>query len=130
MTSVADGRKSRKLKGGSGMSHAEKPHGYTDIVGLVARTGLSISTINRLKKRGKIPFYQPGGKRSRVLFPSDAIETAADSQTPAITPTPVIEQDALNLRQPDTSEGAIVLSPVSDTSRLPGPMPRWRRHAK
>ena len=112
------------------MSHAEEQRNYVDIVELAARTGFSISTINRLKKRGKIPFYQPGGKRSRVLFPSDAIETAADSQTPAITPTPVVRQDTLNLCQPGTSEGPIVLSPSSDTSRLPGPMPRWRRHAK
>jgi hypothetical protein len=50
---------------------------YLDVRGLSARTGLSPSTIHRLKDQGKIPFYQPAGKRGRLLFPVDAIERAA-----------------------------------------------------
>jgi hypothetical protein len=41
---------------------------------------LSISTIHRLKRAGKIPCYQPSGKGGRLLFPPDAIERAAAAQ--------------------------------------------------
>src|SRR5262245_44414108 len=37
-------------------------------------TGVSESTIRRLKDADRIPFSQPGGHRSRVLFPPDALE--------------------------------------------------------
>lgn len=37
---------------------------------------LSLPTLHRLKRDGKIPFYQPAGKGGRLLFPSDAIERA------------------------------------------------------
>ena len=35
---------------------------------------LSIATIHRLKRAGKIPFFQPSGKGGRLLFPANAIE--------------------------------------------------------
>ncbi len=53
------------------------------ITELSAKSRLSLATIHRLKDQGKIPFYQPAGKRGRLLFPADAIEraAAAGSQT-------------------------------------------------
>ena len=57
---------------------------------LSQRSRLSVSTLNRLKKAGLIPFFQPGGKGSRVTFPADAIERAcadtADAQTVPAAP--------------------------------------------
>jgi len=55
---------------------------------LSQRSRLSVSTLNRLKKAGLIPFFQPGGKGTRVTFPPDAIEracaaTAADQAVSA-----------------------------------------------
>ena len=47
---------------------------YLNIDQFQSLTGLSKSTIHRLKDSGQIPFYQPGGKGSRLLFPADAIE--------------------------------------------------------
>jgi hypothetical protein len=43
---------------------------------LVARSGLSASTVQRYKDAGKIPFFQPGGPGGKLLFPPDAIEAA------------------------------------------------------
>ena len=55
---------------------------YLDIGELCAQTGLSRSTIHRLKRDGKIAFVQPAGKRGRVLFRRNAIELPpVDSKT-------------------------------------------------
>jgi len=110
------------------MSYAEEQRDYVDIVELAARTRVSMSTINRLKRRGRIPFYQPGGKRTRVLFPLNAIEGVISSQTPADARLPASGPVDGDLGHVGASEGSVLLSPSSDTSRLPGPMPRWRRY--
>jgi excisionase family DNA binding protein len=49
-------------------------------------SGLSASTIRRLVRAERIPFFQPWGKGGKLLFPGDAIEktspvTSADSVT-------------------------------------------------
>lgn len=81
---------------------------YVNKQELAARTGFSPATIQRLKDRGLIPFYQPGGKGSRVTFPSNAIERlAADEQGGMSSGAPFAEQSR---------------------TRIPGPQPRWRRH--
>lgn len=41
---------------------------------------LSVSTIHRLKRAGRIPYYQPAGEGGRLLFPPDAIERAGSSK--------------------------------------------------
>lgn len=40
---------------------------------------LSPATIHRLKRLGKIPFFQPSGPRGKLLFPTDAVEQAAQA---------------------------------------------------
>lgn len=50
---------------------------YLNIDQFQSLTGLSKSTIHRLKDAGTIPVYQPGGKGSRLLFPADALERSA-----------------------------------------------------
>ena len=73
---------------------------------LVARSGLSAATIQRYKDSRRIPFYQPGGKGGRVLFPLDAIEAAQREVTTGSSgPT-----------------GAVGQNPP----KLPGPRPRWQ----
>src|SRR5687768_6450886 len=37
---------------------------------------LSVSTLHRLKKAGRLTYFQPAGKGGRLLFPADAIERA------------------------------------------------------
>ena len=86
------------------MADSQDKMSYLDINQMVARTGLSRATIWRLKKDGKIPFYQPGGKNGRVTFPSDALERSGQSETPAIS------QVTADKSSPET---------------LPGPRPQW-----
>jgi len=85
------------------MAHSPDEKSYLDISELVARTGLSEATVWRLKRAGKIPFYQPGGKGGRVTFPANAIE-----------------RGGLEI-QTESSETADSDSP----ERLPGPCPQW-----
>ena len=70
---------------------------------LSQQSGFSLATIHRLKKAGKIPYFQPGGKGARLLFPPDAIEQAQQPyHCPNSTP----------------AEGDI-------PQRLAGPQPAW-----
>jgi excisionase family DNA binding protein len=52
---------------------------YLTTVELSEVTGISVSTIQRLRRKGVLPFYQPGGPRTRIVFPPDAIEQATEA---------------------------------------------------
>lgn len=86
------------------MVDSQDKKSYLDIGELVAHTGLSEATIWRLKRAGRIPFFQPAGKGGRVKFPEDAIESAGLT---AVRSAPRVVDD------PHPSE------------RLPGPLPKW-----
>src|SRR5947209_8719227 len=49
---------------------------FLTITELAEQTGISVSTLQRLRRKGAIPCFQPGGPRTRVVFPPDAIEQA------------------------------------------------------
>jgi hypothetical protein len=50
-------------------------------------SGLSFSTLRRLVRGRKIPFFQPSGKGGKLLFPPDAVECAAlDAPSPNVSP--------------------------------------------
>jgi excisionase family DNA binding protein len=87
----------------SGLSETQPS--YVDVKELSARAGISATTIHRLKRQGKIPFYQPAGKGGRVLFPADAIERAC------LTPT-----SSGPGRSGSVNQGQ---------ERLSGPCPAW-----
>lgn len=55
---------------------------YLSKLELARLSGLSPATIQRLKDSGAIPFFQPGGKGCRVLFPVDAIERVQRAVVP------------------------------------------------
>ncbi len=74
---------------------------------LAARTGMSTTTIWRLKRDEKIPFYQPGGKNSLVRFPPNALELANSQSTTT-----------------ESNEGDSTNSNKSEKP-LPGPRPDW-----
>lgn len=86
------------------MGDSQDKTSYLDIDELIVRAGLSRATIWRLKRAGKIPFFQPGGKGGRVKFPEDAIEPAGRCETPSSVP--------------DDAESV-------SSERLPGPRPQW-----
>ena len=67
---------------------------YLDIKQLSRQTGLSVSTVHRLKNAGKIPYFQPAGKCGKLLFPPDAIERAAQAAAPVSVKTIAAEPSA------------------------------------
>jgi len=70
-------------------------------------TGLSSATFWRRVHDGSIPIWQPGGRRTRVLIPIEALQTG---RMPGATPIPAAAQAA----QP---------APL----QRHGPAPRWLR---
>ena len=60
---------------------------YLNVSELRAKTGLSISTIRRRMSDGTLRYLQPGGPRTRVLFPLDAIEPERTSENLETKPT-------------------------------------------
>jgi hypothetical protein len=78
---------------------------------LSQRSHLSVATINRLKKAGLIPFFQPGGPNTSVRFPPDAIEQACANRL-----------------------GGLCQHPAASTAHAPkklsGPIPKWKQPPK
>lgn len=76
------------------------------------RTGLSPATVQRYLADGRLPKYQPGGKRSRVLIPWHALDGLI-----------------LTVQSSDRSDDKPTSKPDADTKPpgMPGPRPRWQR---
>src|SRR4051812_3326483 len=75
-------------------------------------SGLSVSTIRRRLAGGTLRSVQPGGPRTRILIPCDALDETASRQ-----PAPDAPPQAPADQQPE---------PVH-APRRPGPRPRWLR---
>ncbi len=78
-------------------------------------SGLSLATIHRYLKNGKLPYRQPAGPRGRVLIPTEAL---------AITPIPNAPMQQAAATAPP------LLPHAQTTAQLPplsGPRPRWTR---
>ena len=74
---------------------------------LKERSRLSISTLRRLVRDRKIPYFQPAGKGGKLSFPPDAIERMCI--LPDRPPS-----------QPTSGE-------INPPKRLSGPSPEWMR---
>jgi hypothetical protein len=81
-------------------------------------SGLSLATVHRYLKAGKLPYRQPGGHRTRILIPVDALEPRAGD-----TPAQVAAQPSA--APPPSPETPV----VSTSTRLPGPKPQWAHRA-
>lgn len=68
---------------------------------------LSVTTLHRLKRQGKIPYFQPAGKNGRLLFPADAIERSITVSA--------------------SGRGDLSPSSTAKKDRLAGPSPAWMR---
>jgi excisionase family DNA binding protein len=87
----------------------------------VKLSGLSLSSVRRYLADGRLPKYQPGGHRCRVLIPRDALERL----DPAQQDTPCIQITTNETSEPET------MPPDDLSSRsLAGPLPRWRRQSR
>jgi excisionase family DNA binding protein len=82
---------------------------YLTYKALSAKTGISLSTLRRRVKEGKLQHCQPGGKRTRVIFPQDVVERLM--RTDDHNPEPTRES-------PPLTGGA---------DRRSGPAPKWLR---
>ena len=109
------------------MAHEDQPDGdgnarrrrYITREQLVADTGLSVATVQRLKRSGKIPFFQPGGPGTRVLFPTDAIEAA---KRPGGTQASHANSTAAHAAE----TGPNPPTETTGSRELSGPRPRWQ----
>src|SRR5262245_37496200 len=83
------------------------------------RMGLSLPTVRRYIKAGRIPVIQPGGKRCRVLIPVSALHSQSASAIETVEVPPEEPQ-----RSPDV--------PDPRATRPSGPTPQWlkRRETK
>jgi hypothetical protein len=80
---------------------------FLTIQELSATGRLSIATIHRLKRQGKIPYFQPADKHGRWLFPADAIERASQAAS-----SPVANHESATAEPP---------------MHLSGPCPAWMK---
>ena len=96
----------QRVDGAEGGAAATPPRRYLSIVELSCFTTLSVATLRRLVKRGLLVGYQPGGPRTRIVFPPDAIEQAARATS---------------------EEAAPALTTPLETPQTPqrGPRPKW-----
>jgi len=79
----------------------------------VARSGLSLPTVRRYLRDGRLPSIQPGGRRCRVLIPRSALESYSAAKSAA--------------RTSDTNRAPIVATPSESRHKtLPGPRAKWR----
>ena len=91
---------------------AISPEEYAD------RTGLSMSTVRRYLKAGRIPAAQLGGFRCRWLISTAALSTLArDRQTERVASSAGETTTATADSEVDNRE----------PSRLRGPTPRWKQ---
>jgi hypothetical protein len=80
-------------------------------------SGLSLASVHRYLKNGRLPYRQPGGPRGRILIPAGALETGPDLGSPAHP------EQARDPASPTQVEAAARCSPLS------GPRPKWTRQA-
>ena len=71
------------------------------------RSRLSISTLRRLVRDRKLPYFQPAGKGGKLSFPPDAIERMCIL--------------------PDGPPGQPTSGEINPPKRLSGPSPEWMR---
>jgi excisionase family DNA binding protein len=83
---------------------------------LSKRTGISVPTLRRRVDEGKLPFFQPGGPRTRIVFPADVVEQLTHVQPTLAEPPP----------EPSTPS-TTPESPTPATPKRRGPQPKWRR---
>jgi excisionase family DNA binding protein len=87
------------------------PRRYLSYQELSGMAGLSVSTLRRLVKNGQLPFFQPGGPGTRIVFAADVLERL-------IQPTP---------RSAQESQKAFARTKAGTP---PGPQPKWMRSPK
>jgi hypothetical protein len=89
---------------------------YISLAQLSAISGLSASTLRRRIKDGSLPVIQPGGRRSRLLFRRDVLDTLS-----------AVAREATSTSASSGEETPGDDPTIPAVQPLPGPRPRWTR---
>lgn len=92
---------------------------YLNIEELSVRSGLSVSTLRRYVRDGKIECFQPGGPGSRLLFRFDSLERSLSSRTTFDS----LERSLSSPPHPEITRTHP--SAAAKPRRLPGRRPGW-----
>jgi hypothetical protein len=91
----------------------DQPRRYLSPQEFSRLSGLSLATVHRYLRSGKLPCRQPGGHRGRILISADALEADSGAGAPDLTST-----------------GPVDAPRPAPATRLSGPRPRWARQAR
>jgi hypothetical protein len=83
-----------------------------------ALSGLSLATVHRYLRNGRLPYRQPAGHRGRILIPADALELVIAATPPDEPP-----------QAPAAPSTSAMTRPPVTPARPPGPRPKWTRLA-
>jgi len=84
------------LKGAE--ADGEVPKRFVSKKELCAVTGLSPASVERYRRAGKIPYWQPGGPGARVLYLLDAITTVTAACAAPVSPPTTISANSSRKR--------------------------------
>jgi excisionase family DNA binding protein len=84
---------------------------FFTVAQFAAHLGLSDKTLRRRIREGSLPYFQPGGPKTKILIPADALHQRADIPLSGREITPN-QAEPFNEQEPRPA--------------LPGPKPRWR----
>jgi excisionase family DNA binding protein len=93
----------------------EKSSRFLSIAEFARLARLSISTIRRYMKAGKLPYVQIGGPRSRVLFAADVLDH-------------FVSQSSLtssHIEEAASSPSCEAARQDNAPKQIPGPCPKW-----
>ena len=82
-------------------------------------SGLSLATVHRYLKKGRLPYRQPAGPRGRILIPADVLEAASPGAPGKVPSDPAAASAAPGTNQPQETP-----------ERRSGPPPKWTRFAE
>lgn len=94
---------------------------YLSLEELSALTGLSVSTLRRRVRDGSLPTWQPGGRRTRLLFPLELVDAAMSAVSSDTNSQGDAPPESTNAREATQS------SQESAGTPLAGPTPRWMK---
>ena len=101
----------RRMEDRPSLTDAVQPRRFVSPLEFSQLSGLSLATVHRYLKKGKLPSIQPSGRRGRILIPADALELCGNTTLEAAQP----EQTAAPTSEPGNAPNP----------RPSGPRPRW-----
>ena len=108
LKAAVNDRAARQARGGTSNPSSmplSEPIRFVSLQAFAHINGVSIATVRRYLKAGRLAFVQPAGRRCRILIPLDAVSH-------------------LMLQTQTTSQRTV------SATEIPGPPPRWRKRPR